>query len=306
MKPNQLSNTAAFIAVKFYGLTREDPCRSLFDDEIIRFYDRLVQQLPAPLRFYHRGLRYKPARRFFTFWEELLLPGDLMHIILRKRYLGQWVEQLRKQGYRQMLVLGGGFDHLAALGARTGMRCLEIDTPAMTDMKQSFIDTCGYAHKNLMLREAFFGPDSLHDVLAKDGRADSDTNADAHRLDRAKKTIVVAEGFFDYFSVNESAELLTDLNAIFSGGVQLLSTLNVQEELSGFRSFVYKKSVMLAGEKLKLGLNRDQFVSLLESHQFRSETIIDRERMRREVLELHDIEYPVLGGFYLVRAELSV
>ncbi len=290
MKPNQLSNTAAFIAVKFYGLTRDDLCRSLFDDNIIRFYDRLVQHLPAPLRFYHGGLKNKALRRFFTFWEELLLPGDLIHIILRKYYLQRWVDELHHQGYQQLLVLGGGFDHLAALSAAAGMHCLEIDTPKMIQIKQSFINDCGYAHANFSLREAFLGPDSLRDILSA-----------SERLDPRAKTVVVTEGFFDYFTPGESAEILTDLNAFFSDELQLLSTFFSLEELSGFRSFVYKKSIRLAGEELKLGLDRDQFVALLRNHQFRNDLIVDNRQMKRETLDPHGIHYPVLDGFYLLK-----
>ena len=75
MKPNQLSNTAAFIAIKFYGLTRDETFRGLFDKDVIRYYEQLVQSCPAPLSWYHTGLKQPALRHFFTFWEELLLPG---------------------------------------------------------------------------------------------------------------------------------------------------------------------------------------------------------------------------------------
>lgn len=84
MKANQLSKTAAFVAIKFYGLTRIEKFRSLFDDSVVNFYDRIVQTLPGPLSYYHSWLKYSGIRKLFIGAEELLLPGDLLHIIARK------------------------------------------------------------------------------------------------------------------------------------------------------------------------------------------------------------------------------
>lgn len=292
MKPSQLSNTAAFIAVKFYGLTRDEPYPSLFDDEVIRFYEQLVQNLPAPLRYYHRGLKSAALRRFFMFWEELLLPGDLMHIILRKWYLTQWVEELSNQGYEQMLVLGAGFDHLAAMNASKEMQCMELDTPKMIALKENFVKRYSYDRSNLLLREAFFPDDSLLQILqAETG------------IKPAKKTIIVAEGFFDYFSRAQCGEFLNDLDCYFSGSLTLLSTFFSLDELSGFRSFIYEKSIKLAGEELKLWLNQAGFSALLNEHNFCNRSLIPTSKMKQDILDPHNISYPILDGFYLLKTE---
>jgi O-methyltransferase involved in polyketide biosynthesis len=292
MKPDQLSNTAAFIGVKFYGLTRDTPYRSLFDEDVIQFYEKLVQQLPAPLHFYHKGLRIKALRRFFTFWEELLLPGDLMHILLRKWYLSRWVDELIERGYKQVLVLGAGFDHLAPLNASNKLRCIEIDVPEMIRLKQKFLKTNGYDHPNLLLQPAYFPDDALQTILKS-------------KMDPDQRTIVVAEGFFDYFTETVSSQLLHDLASFFQVPLQLLSTTFALDELSGFRGSVYRNSVKLAGEELKLSLNFQDYCKLLERHEFSIQTVIDKKKMKSEVLEPQEIEYPVLDGFYLVRATIN-
>lgn len=294
MKPNQLSNTAAFIAVKFYGLTRDERYRSLFNDDAIHFYEQLVKELPTPLRFYHTGLRSTALRRFFMFWEELLLPGDLMHIILRKYYLSQWVDELRNQGYEQMLVPGAGFDHLATINAPKGMHCVELDTPKMITLKKNFIHRHKYDHSGLELIEAFFPRDSLLDIL--------ETKTE---LDPEKKTIIIAEGFFDYFDPHESSRILNDLNTFFSGEVALLSTLFSLQELSGFRSFVYENSIKLAGEQLKLHLDKEEYISFLAQHNFKTNRHLSYSQMKEEVLTPKGISLPVLKGFHLLQAHRS-
>lgn len=291
MKPDQLSNTAAFIGIKFYGLTRDQRYRDLFDDEIIQFYDKLIQFLPAPLHYYHRGLKLKILRRFFTFWEELLLPGDLMHIILRKWYLSRWVEQLRKNDFRQMLVLGAGFDHLASINAPRNIYSVELDTSRMIRLKRNFLVSNSYDHLNLNLQEAFFPDDALDDILGS-----------KTKLDAAAKTIVVAEGFFDYLSPQTSADILTQLNSYFKGPLRLLSTTFALQELSGFRGFVYRNSIKLAGETLKLSLDKDGYVTFLKNHGFDIKKLIGKHEMQAEVLEPYNINYPILDGFYLIEA----
>lgn len=291
MKPDQLSNTAAFIAIKFYGLTRDEQFRSLFDKSVIAFYERLVYNMPAPLRYYHTGLKSKTLRRFFTFWEELLLPGDLMHIILRKYYLTNWVDELRQQGYRQMLVLGAGFDHLATLNAENGVQSVELDTLKMINLKRRFITASGYEHKNLFLREAFFTRNSLRQIL------------EITKLNPSAKTIIVAEGFFDYFNRSDCSQFLNDLHSFFNGELMLLSTIFSLQELSGFRSAVYKNSINLAGEKLKLHLSQPEYIQFLADHGFSMKGCISYKDMENKVLAPREIKMPVLTGFYLIEAK---
>ena len=292
MKPNQLSNTAAFIAIKFYGLTRDETFRGLFDKDVIRYYEQLVQSFPAPLSWYHTGLKRPALRHFFTFWEELLLPGDLMHIILRKWYLTRWVERLYGDGYQQMLVLGSGFDHLATLYSSRGMNAVAIDTPRMIQMKQHFINSCGYANPNLTLQEGFFSRDNLLKILAG-----------TPALEPSQKTIIIAEGFFDYFKKEDCVNFLNDLQTFFTNETKLLSTIFSLPELPEFRAWVYKNSIWLAGEELKLDMTQPDFLQLLSEHEVEVEKSISYKEMREEVLLPRGVKQPVLPGFYLIEAK---
>ena len=291
MKPNQISNTAAFIGVKFYGLTRDQHFQALFDDEVITYYDRLVGHLPAPLRYYHTGLRSKLLRKFFVFWEELLLPGDLMHIILRKYYLSGWVNRLKQSGYEQMLVLGAGFDHLGVLNVSAEFRCLELDTRKMMRTKQDFLNSHRYDHSNLRLKGAFFTRDDLYDLLKEQSL-----------LAAEEKTIIIAEGFFDYFRQSAGAQILGDVDRYFENDITLLSTIFSLQELSGFRSQVYKKSIKLAGEKLKLHMDSAAYQYFLKGQGYAIKKCYSPDKMYQEILEPSQINLPVLPGFYLLEA----
>lgn len=295
MKPNQRSNTAAFIAIKFYGLTRDLPFSFLFDRSVLSFYEKLVQSLPAPLHLYHTALKKRILRRFFTYWEERLLPGDLMHIILRKWFLTHRIETLRVRGYDQLLVLGGGYDHLAALYSNCGMNAIELDAPEMSRMKLHFIKNHGYQNRNLTLCEAFLTGDNLFEIL----KSEPALNPNA-------STVIVAEGFFDYFNQKECGFFLKDLRSFFKADCTLLSTIFALDELSGFRSAIYRNSIKLAGEELKLHLSQSAFINFLSAHGFKPEKCLGPEEMKRKVLLPHEINLPVLPGFHLVEAKRQI
>ncbi|MDX1585285.1 MAG: hypothetical protein R3222_01020, partial [Balneolaceae bacterium] len=124
MRSSRISKTAAFVAIKIYGLTLMEPYRKLYDDEIIEFYSRLVNQLPLPLRRYHSLLTKKWFRSASIFLEESLLPGDLMHILMRKHYLSSVIDCCIHKNYSQIVVLGAGFDHIGAIYSKNGVRCI--------------------------------------------------------------------------------------------------------------------------------------------------------------------------------------
>ncbi len=291
MKANQLSQTAAFIAIKFYGLTRDEPYRSFFDEETICFYDRLVSELPKPLKNYHAILRKKWMRRLFSRSEELLLPGDLMHILMRKYYIEKMIRKLGDEGVEQLLVLGAGFDHLAALHSRSGFNCFELDMPRMACLKREFLDKYGYNNHFLKVIDAQFGKHKLSEIIGRTAGLDPD-----------KETAVVAEGFFDYLDPGEIRQILQDIGNSFRRPPVCISTVFSLEELSAFRSLVFSAGVRMVGEKLKLHHNLDEFISLLENTGFVIEKTISGRQMKEEKLNPAGVSLPVLPGFYLLKA----
>lgn len=292
MKAEQLSQTAAFIALKFYGLTKDEPFRSFFDEETIRFYERLVSELPKPLKSYHLILKKKWMRKFFIRSEELLLPGDLMHILMRKYYIERMINELKGTGIEQLLVLGAGFDHLAALHSRNGFICFELDMPCMARLKREFLDKYGYSNNFLEVIEAQFGKQNLSQIIGRTAGIDPD-----------RETAVVAEGFFDYLDPDESSQILEDIGSGFRHPPVCISTVFSLDELSSLRSLVFSAGVRMVGEKLKLHQNLAEFISLFEDTGFIIERTISGEQMKKEKLDPEGVSLPVLPGFYLVRAK---
>lgn len=294
MKSDQLSQTAAFIAVKLYGLTREEKYRAFFDEDTLAFYDQLVKFLPAPINYYYSALQKKWVRSFFIQTEEWLLPGDLMHILMRKYYIQQAVQKLYNHSYEQLLVLGGGFDHISSRYSHKGMKCLEVDLPKMITLKQDFLDAFGYSNSNLYLK-----------TVTPDGASFKKQLRSSPKLSTQQKTIVLAEGFFDYITEAQVEHIFDDLTHFFKNDIALVSTVFDLSKLSPFRRLVFKSSVAMVGEKLKFNHSISQFLQLVARWGFTNETIISYKQMEQDLLVPAGISLPVLSGFYLLETFLQ-
>lgn len=290
MKPDQLSKTASFIAVKFYGLTLEPTFRGLFEDSVITFYDRVVQSLPAPINYYHYWLTFDWVRRLYTWSEELLLPGDLLHIIARKYYIRQLVNGLKFDGYKQIVVLGAGFDDLAFTYLQKGFSCIEIDVPRMAKQKRQFFNHFYSNSKH---------PEVISSHLTAQHTLPFHPNS---TIDPNKKTIIVAEGFFDYLQIDLVGDILNQMHHFFEETPALVTTHFALDELPLHHRWSFKTGVKTVGEKLKLHQSIKEFKELLIQHKFPIRKQYKHTSMANELRELTGTDLPMLRGFYLLQA----
>lgn len=291
MKADQLSQTAAFVAVKFYGLTQIPEFRSLFDNFVIDFYDRLVKTLPAPIRYYHYWLQYGWVRRCYIWSEELMLPGDLLHIIARKWHIQQMVHQLVDENYEQLIILGAGFDHLGCYYAQKGLPCFEFDAPLMAKRKQQFLDTHYHNHPQPHIITSHFPDDEIGQLFCEQ------EDVDPH-----KKTIVVAEGFFDYLHSKTVSSSLHQIQEYFSHNPALVTTHFALGELPAFHQWVFKSSVTLVGEALQFDTSMNDFHQLVETEGFKVNELIGNKEIASALPSHLDSNLDILKGFYILRA----
>jgi methyltransferase (TIGR00027 family) len=90
-----------------------------------------------------------------------------LHQVLRKRWLEQAVEQALAEGVRQVVVLGGGLDTLAARLARRhpSVHFLEADHPATQAVKRTALERAGYLGPNFSLAAMDFNRWTLGEAL---------------------------------------------------------------------------------------------------------------------------------------------
>lgn len=289
----KISYTAAYIVVKFFGLTKDPKIASHFSPFILDFYQKMVGFLPNHLSWYQNSLNSPFWRKFFIWSEELLLPGDLMHIICRKYYMSKLVENALEKGVEQIVSMGAGFDHLGAFAVSKGILSFEMDMDWMIENKRAFLDENGYSTELLSTITADFMKQRLAEVL---------TNQKS--FDPKKKTLFIGEGFFDYLPLETTKEILQDIKSLNPQN-QLLTTFFSLDELNWFHRFSFTSGVSLVGESLKLPLNRLAFIDLLNEFGFTVEKEISHQQMKSDLVESMEIKLPVLKGFYVIDVRLE-
>ncbi len=282
-----ISHTAAFIAVKLYGLTRNPKAAEKFDPFIINFYERLLLSLPKHLRWYHRSLKSSLMRSFFIFSEELLLPGDLMHILCRKYYVTQQVQKLLDQGFEQVVNLGAGFDHQGAFLSQKGIPVFELDRDSMIKQKRKFTEAESFDNEHLH----FISCDVEQGRIGEKLRG-------YPSFDPKKNTVFIAEGFFDYLDLIPNEHIVEDIISLNQKN-RLVTTFFSIDELNFFQRWVFKSGVSMVGESLKFKLNRDDFVELLEELNMKLESEVSATEMKADFVTAIGSKLPVMKGFYV-------
>jgi methyltransferase (TIGR00027 family) len=141
-------------------------------------------------------------QRFFTGVVDRLWPGELMRLVLRKRFFDDEVRAAIADGASQVLVVGAGFDTLGLRMAETfqNIRVVEVDAPSTAEKRRAAIGRLGVALSN-------------HTVVAADlsiARMDV-VFRDVCGWDGGARTVVVAEGVLMYLAEDDVRSFLAQV-----------------------------------------------------------------------------------------------
>jgi methyltransferase (TIGR00027 family) len=199
MKADTPSSTALLIAASIVHLRNDARDARLVSQQaahwcaaFLGFAGPVARRLPGLVG---RGW----FRRLVSLLERITIPGMPVHFALRKRYVRNWVLRNLRGGYRQVVVLGAGFDTLCLeLHARfPEVRFVEIDHPATQAVKLRALDARGARPANVRFVPADLAHAPLDCVLAGCGG-----------YDPAARTLFVAEGLLMYLDAGRVAALL--------------------------------------------------------------------------------------------------
>ena len=147
--------------------------------------------------------------------QALTLPGITAHYGWRKRAIARWAQARVAAGFRQVLVLGSGWDALGtelAWGAHAPL-VVEVDTPATLAVKRSALAALGLDTHNLKLVDADLAREDLGPLL--DALPD---------LRRDLPTLVVAEGLVMYLERSRIAALADSLRRRAHAELRVIAT----------------------------------------------------------------------------------
>lgn len=281
-RSQQISLTAAFIAIKFYGLMQDPKYRSFFSNEVITFYDKTVSRLPGPLHHFHHLLKNDIVRKGLIGLEELLLPGDLLHILQRKWMINYLWEKKISDRCEQLLVIGAGFDHFAALASQKGINAMEIDLSATCLVKKRILKDITIYNSNLTVKSSGFRGNRFASHIRE--------------LSPRKNTFIITEGFWDYQTLGNNQLLLNRIMAHLRGEITLITTLFDISKLNRFHRSVFVNSIRTTGEQIEFITNVENIKKLfIESNLLMQDYFESNEIL--ELMEMSNGTLSILKGF---------
>ena len=160
-------------------------------------------------------------RRVVFGLERAMLAGIIAHYLARKRWIEIQVRESLAQGIRQVIVLGAGFDTLAARLAREFPQVLflELDHPATQAVKRKMPET---AHN---LR--FLPVDLTTGSLSADECPD---------FSKTQSSVIVAEGLTMYLTADQVSAMLGNSADLAGPGGRMIFTF-MEQSTDGSISF---------------------------------------------------------------------
>lgn len=166
MKEDRPSATAQIVALNVAFVAAHPDFGRLVDPET-RALNAELLGFSRRARFWLKISGRSWFHRAFPIYESCVVPGMALHQVLRKLWLEEAVERSLKDGVRQVVILGGGFDTLAARLARRhpSVGFLETDHPATQAVKRRALERAGYLGANLALASLDFNRLPLQGAL---------------------------------------------------------------------------------------------------------------------------------------------
>lgn len=205
-------------------------------------------------------------RRFADAIERSTMPGHLLHLVLRKRFIDDEVRASIARGVRQVLVVGAGYDTLCMRLAAEypAVTFVELDHPPTHAAKQKSVRKLGREQPNLHLEGVDLGQRSLMQVMEE---------SPVWQTDRS--SAVVAEGVLMYLSRDDVVAFLEAVQSIAAPGSRLIATWVYETSLGraelGRLGGVILLLLRLVGEPFRWGVDKAGIEPFLLAHGFRAD-----------------------------------
>ncbi len=221
-----------------------------------------------------------------------LWPGELMRLVLRKRFMDDEVRAAIKKGATQLLIVGAGFDTLGLRIARAApdVRVVEMDTPATAAKRLASIQRLELVRPNHAVMPADLDRVSLGKVLEAVTEWDVET-----------RTVVVAEGVLMYLTNDDVIGFLSAVREQSGQGSCLVFSYLMTDREGrpnmGRWSGLSRVSLRLVGEPLRWGLRDGELESFLDSAGFHLLGPPQRYDFHDRYLAAEGVDEPVANQF---------
>jgi len=227
-----------------------------------------------------RAMRFPVVRFLIRMLEGWALPGVLLHYVLRKRFLERVVRESLEEGFRQVVVLGGGLDPLACRlrGEFPEVRFIEVDHPATQAPKTAAMAGKLADESNLTFLPVDFTREDWEEKLLR-----------SPSFGREASTVFVMEGVLVYLQEEQVARVFRFVRRCPASRSRLAFTF-MEPLASGRIDFRHCNPVVslwlrLKSEPFRWGIGRRALPGFLGRQGLRLREIATPDLLRRLYLE---------------------
>jgi methyltransferase (TIGR00027 family) len=212
-------------------------------------------------------MRSGTSVRLYEALEAVFGRGQLLWFGIRKRWLADTVDAALREGAKQLLVVGAGFDPLATLVARRSPEtlCIEVDQAPTALAKRRGVERAGLGSPNHLVCAADLSKTSLEQVLS------------ATPWRRDVPAVVVAEGLLMYLPPADVTRFLAQVRDTVAPGSRFaFSAMDIDDrgrptvKVGGGRlGPVIRGMLRIAGEPLLWGISPSKVREYLRERNFR-------------------------------------
>jgi len=286
MTTERPSDTAVLIARSILLAEATPSLRVLLPSEAGPLTRQLLDAAGSS-RWLELCLRFRGTRALLFAAERRLLPGIVLHYIVRKNLIADWVAMALQQGCAQLVILGAGLDTLAWRQARAASTpCFELDHPATQAIKRRAF------HQQARV------PLLIPADLTQDSPAEKLRNEPS--FSPARPTVFVAEGLLMYLTPLRVAHLMSELAQFSAPGSCLIFTfvearpdqpLAFQNARPAVNRWLRAKQ-----EPFRWGLGRSDVTTFGIQHGWQLSRLSSVEELRERYLSPHGLSRAPLAA----------
>jgi methyltransferase (TIGR00027 family) len=290
MRENAPSATANVVARNVLLVANTPGYRGLVPEDAARLSGWLVADFSAPGRSFVR----RSTRRWFQIvqgvYERLTIPGLALHQALRKQYIERMVRAALREGFEQVIILGGGLDSLAVRLHAEFPACsfIELDHPATQRVKLRTLVRRQLVRHNLKLLPVDFANECLEEALE---------HCPDYRAER--RTVFISEGVLMYLEASEVERIFDFVRRQSKTERRFVFTFMEPDATGrpGFRrsTWLVRLWLNLKGEPFKWGLKREELESFLRARGFVLKGLATHATFRETYLRGHGLEDALLA-----------
>ena len=301
MRNNKPSATALLILKSMVFLSTDSYRRDLVPEDMSKISARFLETKTLDQKGFIKIFKRKWFRPLIWFLERLLLPGIILHYVLRKRYIEEIIFRIINNGkVKQIVILAAGFDSLACrLSQRfPGISFIEIDHPATQESKKKVLLETGLQSPNLIFLAADLSRERWEDRVLS-----------MKTFDPQAGTLFIAEGITMYLNKEQIQQLFSFVSKYASPGSQFIFTFMERRD-NGVIDFKHTHPFVnlwldWKKERFKWGISQRELPGFLKERKFSFAEMASSDTLRSKYFSALPDNEPLAEGecIYVARVD---